>query len=270
MNALTSAIADLTRAVAHSSADIKRRFNSAIIVAAGNGTRMGGEMTKQMAELCGMPVIVRTVLQFEACPFINEIVVVAREDELSRYDEFRSVYGFKKLTRVVKGGDTRQKSVMEGLRAIDDRSDFVAIHDGARCLVTPEMIGKVLIEAATHGCATAAERPKDTIKRAGANGYIEETIDRTTIWHAQTPQIFKTDIYRAAAYMALENGTVGTDDNMLAESIGFKVKLVDCGYENLKLTTPDDFFLAEAILRLREMRNSAVTTESKPKEAAPK
>ena len=254
MNALTSAIVGLARAVAHSSADINRRFNSAVIVAAGNGTRMGGEKTKQMSELDGLPVIVRTVMQFEVCPFINEIIVVAREDELGEYDTFKSVYGLNKLKKVVCGGDTRQESVMEGLKAVDDRSEFIAIHDGARCLVTPEMIEKVLVEAAVHGCATAAERPKDTIKRAGANDYIEETIDRDKLWHAQTPQIFKTDIYRAAAYTALENGTKATDDNMLVEQLGFKVKLVDCGYENLKLTTPDDFFLAEAILRMRQRR----------------
>lgn len=257
MNTLASAIASLTKDIALSSADIKRRFNSAVIVAAGSGTRMGGEKTKQMTELDGIPVVVRTIQQFEVCPFINEIVIVAREDELGEYDVFRTKYGFKKLTNVVVGGETRQESVMAGLNAISDKSDFIAIHDGARCLVTPEMIETVLREAAVHGCATAAERPKDTIKRAGANGYIAETIDRSVLWHAQTPQIFKTDIYRAAAYIAKENGTVATDDNMLVESLGFKVKLVDCGYENLKLTTPDDFYLASAILLLREMRKAA-------------
>ena len=254
MNTLASAIASLTKDIALSSADIKRKFNSAVIVAAGNGTRMGGEKTKQMTELDGIPVVVRTIQQFEACPFINEIIVVAREDEVGQYETFRRGYGFKKLKSVVVGGDTRQQSVMQGLNAISDKADFIAIHDGARCLVTPEMIEKVLREAAVHGCATAAERPKDTIKRAGTNGYIEETIDRDKLWHAQTPQIFKTDIYRAAAYIAKENGTLATDDNMLVEALGFKIKLVDCGYENLKLTTPDDFFLASAILKLREMR----------------
>jgi len=256
LNNFASKLSDIVSQLGHSGGDIRRYFNSAIIVAAGNGTRMGEhhDKTKQMTELCGMPVVVRTIMQFEACDFIREIVVVAREDEIPCYAEFSERYGFKKLSAVVKGGATRQLSVLEGFKSIDDRSDFVAIHDGARCLITPDMIENVFHKAYIYGCATAAEKSKDTIKKSDHSGFICETIDRAYLWHAQTPQIFKTDIYRAAAYIARENGYEVTDDCMLAENIGFKIKLVDCGYENLKLTTPDDFYLAQAILQMRSDR----------------
>ncbi len=254
---LAESISDLVKSIAGSSANLKKKYISAVVVAAGSGTRMGGDVTKQLAVVGGIPVVVRTLMQFEACEFVNEVIVVAREDEVSLYDEFIAEYGLTKLAKVVVGGDTRQKSVLNGFNAISDKSDIVAIHDGARCLVTPQMITDVLTAAAVHGCATAASRTKDTIKRAGANGYIAETLDRSEIWHAQTPQVFRADIYRAAAYVALEKGTVATDDNALVEAIGFKVKLVDCGYENIKLTTPDDLAIAEAILTLRERRKES-------------
>ena len=169
----------------------------------------------------------------------------AGEDEVGQYETFRRGYGFKKLKSVVVGGDTRQQSVMQGLNAISDNADFIAIHDGARCLVTPEMIEKVLREAAVHGCATAAERPKDTIKRAGTNGYIEETIDRDKLWHAQTPQIFKADRYRQA--LAAHYGEF-TDDCAMMEADGVRVKLVEGSYTNIKITTPTDLVIAQAFL----------------------
>jgi len=258
MNNFASKFADILRAFSDSDEIIYRHFNSAIIVAAGNGTRMGENLdkTKQMTDLGGMPVIVRTIAQFEACSFINEIIVVARDDEIPYYDKFIEEYKFNKISCVVRGGDTRQKSVLEGFKKIDDRSEYVAIHDGARCLVTPEMIEKVMKEAYIYGSATAAERPKDTVKRSDGGGFICETIPRDHLWHAQTPQIFKTDVYRASAFIAEKNGYEVTDDCMLAENIGFKIKLVDCGSENFKITTPDDFYLAEAILKLREHRKN--------------
>lgn len=262
MNNFASKLGDIVKAITGSDNisrnDLMKHFNSAVIVAAGNGTRMGAisHLTKQMTDLGGMPVIVRTIKQFENCEFINEIVVVAHEEEVSKYDEFIENYGFKKITAVVKGGDTRQKSVLEGFRMISEKSEYVAIHDGARCLITPEMIENVMCQAYLYGCATAAEKSKDTIKNADKSGFISSTIDRETLWHAQTPQIFKTDVYRAAAFIALKNGYQATDDCMLAENIGFKIKLVDCGYENIKLTTPDDFYISEAILKMRSERCS--------------
>ncbi|MBE6611083.1 MAG: 2-C-methyl-D-erythritol 4-phosphate cytidylyltransferase [Ruminococcaceae bacterium] len=228
-------------------------FTSAIIAAAGRGTRMCDESgtTKQMMELCGLPVIVRTLKAFEESALINEIIVVALAEEIEIYDRYRSEYGLTKISAIVPGGDTRQESVLCGFEAISDKSDFVAIHDGARCLITPEMIDKVLNEAFRKGAATAAVKASDTVKRADIKGFITETINRDELWLAQTPQIFKTEVYRAAAYVAKEEGFAATDDNMLAEHVGFQVKLVDCGTDNIKITTPADLAIAEVILRRR-------------------
>lgn len=232
-------------------------FTSAIIAAAGCGSRMGdiGGKTKQLTEINGLPVIVHTLLAFQRCECINEIVVVGRADELSVYEEYKSTFGLDKLTKVVEGGKTRQESVLCGFEAISDESEFVAIHDGARCLITPEMIESVVREAYRRGAATAAASVTDTVKKEDGSGYISETYDRSSLWGAQTPQVFKTEIYRAAAYIAKEENFETTDDNALAERLGFKVKLVDCGRENIKITTPLDLKIAELILSEREKKN---------------
>ena len=225
------------------------RFTSAVIAAAGAGTRMNADRTKQLLTLDGVPVIVRTLLAFESCPVIDEIIVAARADELGFYGEFREKYALKKLAAVIEGGETRQESVLKGFEAVSGKCEFVAIHDGARCLITPEQIEKVVRAAYNHGAATACCHVSDTVKRVNTSGFIEETIDRDTLMLAQTPQVFKTELYRAAAYVAKEDGFTATDDNMLAEHIGFPVKYVDCGKSNLKLTTPDDLAVAEILLK---------------------
>lgn len=246
-------IGDVLNAFSEGDEKLSRSINSVIIVAAGSGTRMAnGYQTKQMMNLNDMPVVARTIQQFEDYEFTSEIIVVARTDEMERYDIFREQYGWKKPLRVVSGGNTRQESVLAGLEAIREDSTYVAIHDAARCLITPEMIRKVFRAAVHHDCATAAAPAKDTFKLSTPKGFIEDTPDRSKLWHAQTPQIFRTDIYRAAAYVAKEKGLEATDDCMLVESIGHHVKLVDCGHENIKLTHPEDTYIAEAILRLRQ------------------
>ncbi len=226
----------------------KPRFVSAIVAAGGQGTRMGTESTKQLIELCGIPVVVRTLLAFEKCELISEIVVAAREDELELYDEFREKYEITKLTRVVPGGGTRQESVLNAFEAINAEAEFVAIHDAARCLATPELIEKVLRSAFVNGAATAACRVSDTMKTSTPLGYIESTIDRSKLWCAGTPQVFRSDIYRCAAYTAKSEGFAATDDNSLVEHVGFPVKLVDVGTGNIKLTTPTDLSVAEVLL----------------------
>lgn len=232
----------------------KEHFCSAVIVAAGSGTRCDcGGKTKQMTDLLGIPVIARTVTQFEQSELINEIIIVAREDERPKYDDIISAYCWNKVKTVVSGGETRQKSMFIGLKQVSEQADFIAVHDGCRCLVTPAIIEKVLKQAWSCGCATAACRSKDTLKLENA-GMISETVDREKVWQAQTPQIFKAEILRAGAYIARDDGVEVTDDCMLAENIGFKVKLVDCGYENIKITTPEDLYIAEAILKYRAER----------------
>lgn len=230
------------------------RKTAAVIVCAGNGTRFDefGGITKQMAILRDVPVICRTIAVFEQCPVIDEIIVVARYNETGKYDGFIKQYGFKKIRRVVAGGNTRQQSALIGFDAISEDMEFVAIHDGARCLVTPEMIEKVALEAYRYGAATACTVSHDTVKLAGDNSFVDRTVDRDSVRLVQTPQIFGANLYRASAYTAKEDGVEVTDDCMLAERLGFRVRLVDCGADNIKITVPFDMYLAEAILTHRE------------------
>lgn len=251
----TGAVSHLLRKVSGNN-----NYTTAIIVAAGSGTRMGNKaVTKQMMLLDRLPVIVHTLKQFEACPQIQEIVVVSRADEIEKYHLFAEQYNITKITSIVAGGETRQQSVLCGLEAVSEETSYVAIHDGARCLITPELITKVLQEAQRYGSALAANRVKETVKVVDASGIITNTPDRETLWCAQTPQIFRLNIYRAAAYSCLESGFTGTDDCMLVEHIGFPVKIVDCGYENIKITTPEDLFLAESILQQRKLNSERTT-----------
>ncbi|MBE6622098.1 MAG: 2-C-methyl-D-erythritol 4-phosphate cytidylyltransferase [Ruminococcaceae bacterium] len=235
---------------------IDAKFNSAIIVAGGIGSRaMTDGSTKQMAPLLGIPVVARTIAVFESCRFIHEIIVVAREDEIPLYDQMQVTYGWHKVVAVVAGGETRQESVLRGFKSISDKSDFVYIHDAARCLVTQKMIADVGHAAVFHGAAIAAHRASDTVKTE--EGKTLSTLDRSKVWLAQTPQVFMTDLYRAAAYSALKDGSKVTDDAMMAETLGFSVIPVECGTENIKITHPIDFVIAEAILN---HRNSEVSS----------
>lgn len=231
----------------------KKRFTSAVIVAAGESSRFAkdGVLSKQLQSIAGIPVVVHSMLAFERCPLINEIVVAARENDIELYDEFKVKYGISKLTRIVRGGIARQESALAGFDAISDKADFVAIHDGARCLVTPQIIEDVARAAFSCGAAAAACVSTDTVKIVDASGYVDKTLDRNTVRMMQTPQIFAANLYRAAAYSAKEEGFVATDDCMLAERAGFKVKLVDCSPDNIKITHPGDIEIAEAIYRGR-------------------
>lgn len=227
-------------------------FTSAVIVAGGNSTRMGGDITKQLMLVLGIPVVVRTLLAFERSERISEIIVAAREDEIPVYRDFAVKYGITKLKNVVAGGATRQESVLCGFNATSPMTKYVAIHDAARCLITTSEIEKVLDAAIKYGAATAAVRTVDTVKIADKNGFIDRTEDRNYVWCAQTPQIFGRNLYCAAAETAKEAGFCATDDNSLAERIGYKVKLVECSKENFKITHPDDIKNAERILSERE------------------
>ncbi|MBQ8140378.1 MAG: 2-C-methyl-D-erythritol 4-phosphate cytidylyltransferase [Clostridia bacterium] len=243
-------IAGIFRAV--SGSPHPKNFTSAVIAAAGSSVRFGGETTKQMTELCGAPLIVHTLRAYEECSCIHEIIIVAKKSEIAEYDRICKDYGITKVSAVISGGFTRQDSVLKGLDAVSKKSKFIAIADGARCLTTPEQIEKVCRAAYKYNAATAAHNSTDTVKVADSKGFIESTADRQTIWLAQTPQVFKTKLYRAAAYTALKKGFDGTDDNMLVENVGHSIRLVECGTQNIKVTTQDDLIYAEALLRKRE------------------
>lgn len=228
---------------------------TAIIAAAGSSVRMqqtAGGPTKQHMCVGGIPVAVRSLLAFEECGFIDEIIVCAREDEISIFENYREAYNISKLKKIVPGGATRQLSVLRGFEAINPKAKFVAIHDGARCLVTPDIIEEVCMEAYRYRAAIAATAVRDTVKVAGKRNFIETTPDRNLVWLAQTPQAFYVPLYRAAAYSAREDKFTATDDAQLCERIKYPVRLVECGRENIKITTPDDISLANCILAARE------------------
>lgn len=226
-------------------------FVSAIIVAGGSGNRMKSNQTKQMMTLCAKPVIVHTLSAFEASDYIDEIILVAKADELDLYPPLLRQYGITKVVKTIAGGDTRQDSVMAGFEAISEKTDYVAIHDGARPLITPEQIKQVLLSAFEYRAATAATPATDSAKTANISAMIDRTVDRKTLWMVQTPQVFYANLYRAAAYTAKKDNFIGTDDTEIAEHAGFSAKLVDIGYENIKITTPIDLVKAEAILAYR-------------------
>lgn len=243
-------IADLLRRVGgctHHS----RHHLAAIIVAGGSGSRMGADRPKQWLTLAGQPVVLHTLRAFQASCAVREIVVVAREEDRAAYLDYKRLYGLDKLTAVVVGGDTRQASVANGIKAVSRQTDYVAIHDAARPLITPAQIDRVATAAFYHRAAAAATPATDTVKRANDRSIITETIDRKAVWLAQTPQIFYLPLYYAAMATAEQDTFAATDDCMLAEHAGFPVHLVDCGKENMKITVPVDLCIAEAILAAR-------------------
>ena len=218
---------------------------SAVILAAGVGSRMDMPTTKQRLNICSKSVIERTVKAFADTEGIDEIVVVVRADELgfakAELVEYENV-------KFVLGGASRAESAREGFFAVSPDSEYVIIHDGARCLITPFMIEKVLSEAKKHGSASAGCKVSDTLKLV-QDGFIKSTVDRERLYAVQTPQIFRYNIYKEA----LVNWDKDvTDDNTLLERLDIPVKIVDIGKENIKITTKDDLPYAEYIIKERE------------------
>ncbi len=219
---------------------------AAVVAAAGCGTRMGADKNKLLLEVSGRPVLAWSLDAFESCPLVDEVLVIANEQDIFSYRDIIQTEGFKKVTTIVRGGETRAESVCAGIRAAED-ADIVVIHDGARPLVTSAIIQKVIDESRETGAAIAAVPTVDTIKRV-QNGIITDTPDRTELWQAQTPQVFRRDLILSA----LENSSAAvTDDASAVEQAGGTVKTVNTGYENIKVTTPFDLMVAEAVLSVR-------------------
>ena len=179
-----------------------RPHTCAIILAAGSGTRMGQQAAaKQFLTLDGAPVLAHSLMAFQACKYIDEIIIVTKKDDVPTARKIASDYGIKKLSHVVLGGAERSESVLNGMTAVREKTGFVAIHDAARCLVTPEQIGEVVSAAYAYSASSAGSPVKDTVKRV-ENGFIVETPPRSELWNAATPQVFQADMYRGAAILA--------------------------------------------------------------------
>ncbi|MBP3436856.1 MAG: 2-C-methyl-D-erythritol 4-phosphate cytidylyltransferase [Clostridia bacterium] len=230
-----------------------RPKTAAVVLAGGVGARMQcTETTKQLLTLCGVPVVVRSVMAFDSSPYIDEIVVVVRQEEKKMIEDLLRKHQVKKVSKIVLGGETRQQSAEKGLDAVSPAIKYIAIHDAARCLITPKMIDKVVSAAYGTRAASAGTPASDTVKEVDKNGFVTKTPERATVWLAQTPQVFQISLYRVAVEMAKKDSFAVTDDNMLVERLGQAVKMVDCGKENIKLTVPQDLLFAEAILQSRE------------------
>lgn len=255
-------IADILRTVG---GKLKNRRTAAVIVAGGSSSRMGGGTPKQFMLLGGMPVVAMTLRAYEQADCISDIILVIRPGDEEIYEEYREKFGFTKIRAMVHGGATRQESVMNGICAADNDTAFFAIADAARPLTTPDMIRSVCLAAYHYGAASAAVPAVDTVKTADAKGFIAETVERSTAWQAQTPQVFGANLYRAAAYTARDEGFSATDDNSLVERIGYRVKLVDCGRENIKITNACDLAIAEAILSFRRSHEESVAASEDKK-----
>ncbi|NBI08523.1 2-C-methyl-D-erythritol 4-phosphate cytidylyltransferase [Colidextribacter sp. OB.20] len=222
---------------------------AAIIVSAGLARRMGG-IDKVLAPLGELPVLVHTLYAFQDCPVVEEIVVVAREDLLVEVGRICKDFVFDKVTKVVVGGEERIHSVQAGLREISPKAELIAIHDGARPLVTQEVIRDAVSRAALTGAAAPAIPLTDTIKRS-EDGLVMETVDRSQLWAVQTPQVFEAGLIKGAVQKAIDDNELLTDDCGAVERLGMKVTLTQGSRENLKITTPLDLVLGEAILRAR-------------------
>ena len=220
---------------------------AAVILAAGAGNRMFSPITKQKLNICGASVLKRCVAAFNSADIVSSIVVVCRDDEIdfatSELAEFDS-----KPIKIVTGGQTRQMSAKIGFLSVCDECDFVAIHDGARCLVTPKMINDVCSAAILFGCATASAAVTDTVKCIDG-GFTVSSVKRENLCFAQTPQVFSCDLYKRA--LAASDDVNSTDDNTLVEALGVRVKLVDTGKENIKITSAEDISYAEYIISKR-------------------
>ncbi len=221
-------------------------FNVAVILGAGNGTRMEMKKSKMLLEIGGKTVIERSVNAFLDLPEIDEIIVVCRECDV---EEFSKLITDERVTFVI-GGDTRQQSVKNAVENIDG-CDYLIIHDGARPLVTQQVILQTLDEAVLSGAAATGVRVKDTIKVVDDDLLITDTPNRNTLVSIQTPQIFKFDLYKKAMEKANFENRDFTDDCCLIENLGKKVYTVLGDYNNIKITTQSDISLAESILKVR-------------------
>ena len=236
----------------------KEKKSTAIVLAAGQGKRMGTKVQKQFLDLCGKPVLWYSLQAFETSAWVDEMILVTGEDLISYCkEEIVEKYGFRKVKAVVAGGTERYHSVYQGLQAISDvEQRIVFIHDGARPFLTEEMIERAYKETLEHGACVVGMPVKDTIKIADENGFIRETPKRSLVWQIQTPQVFDAELIVPTYRQVIEReqellakGVQITDDAMVVETMcAHPVKLVQGSYENMKLTTPEDLKVAEAFL----------------------
>jgi 2-C-methyl-D-erythritol 4-phosphate cytidylyltransferase len=221
---------------------------SAVIVAAGRGTRMGPNVDKLFLDLAGKPVVAHTWARFESVPAITEIVFVTREELMPAFRQLAPRLGVRKPFRMVAGGAERQDSVANGLAALDPQTEIVAIHDAARPCTPVDLIEATIAAARESGAAVAAQRVTDTVKESNDGRVIARHLDRQRLWAVQTPQTFRVEVIRRAIAAARERGLNLTDDTAACELIGQPVRLVESARPNPKVTVPEDLAFAALLL----------------------
>jgi len=224
---------------------------AAVVPAAGRGERVGSPCNKLLLPLAGKPVLARTLAALDACPEIAAIILAVREQEREAICALVRAHGIRKVREVVAGGASRQESVYHGVQAVPDEIPLVAVHDGARPLILPSQITACIEEAARVGAALLALPVTDTLKEVDPEGQVRRTLDRSCVWRAQTPQVFRRDWLLDAHRRAAAEGYQATDCCDLLERLGYPVKVVPGSPENIKITSPQDFAIAEGILRER-------------------
>ena len=224
---------------------------SMIVAAAGSSHRMGGE-DKLFLPLEGIPVLARTLMELDRASQVREIVVATRQELLLPVADLCKQYGISKPVKIIEGGATRVESVLAAAMECKPDSQLIAVHDGARPLVEPELVDRVILLAKRTNAAVPAVAVKDTIKLVDGDR-VTETPCRDTLRAIQTPQVFSSVLLRAALQSAVENQAPVTDDCSAVERLGKEVYLTEGSYENIKITTPEDMLLASAILQKRGM-----------------
>lgn len=226
---------------------------TAVIVAGGKGTRMGGGRNKVFLTILEREVLYYTISAFENNNNISDVVIVTGKQDIPACKKLVNRYRFKKISSIVSGGNTRQRSVMKGIAVAG--GDIVIIHDGARALITSNEIDKSIEGCIKYGASAAGVKCKDTLKRA-SDSFISSTIDRETTYLIQTPQTFYLSEIKEMHEKAAEEGFEATDDCMIAEHYGKRIKISEGSYENIKLTTPEDMIIGERILKQRGYSNA--------------
>lgn len=222
----------------------------AVIVAAGSSRRMGGE-NKLLLPLDDAPVLAHTLSAFEKCAAIRDIVLVCREQDILPYSDLARAFGISKLRTVTRGGDSRTASVLAGITAAPEDTGLVAVHDGARPLVSEAVITEAVYAAAEYGAAAPVVPVKDSIKRI-QDGSIAADVPRDTLAAVQTPQVFDLALLTRALQTAARDNRSFTDDCAAVEAMGQAVRATHGSYENIKITTPEDILVAEAFLHREE------------------
>lgn len=222
---------------------------SVVVVAAGSSERMGSD--KMLMTLGAKPIIIRTLMAFQKSPMVDDIVVVTRQEKIMALADMIKLYDISKVTQVISGGATRMESALAGVSAVRKGAKLIAIHDGARPLVTQDLIQRVVEAANEYMAAVPAVRCVDTMKQVDGNGVITGAVDRDCVVRVQTPQVFDADVIKGALTKAVEKNLPLTDDCSAMDMMGVKTHVVEGDAGNIKLTEPLDMILAEAILKNR-------------------